>query len=184
MVEKRVEVLFGLADVLRHQTAEIDAEERPAEFVRQHRGSEGLAGARGAAEERDRAVVGSGAPFADDGVPAGQVGEEFAQHRHLGFGKHEIVPGRDDIHACGSRRRSGLPGFLQQPAGDTRCWLNQRERTLAVGTDQPVAAQRAVLADHVEQRRGVGGFQTEQFLQEHHGGPGAGTAAVQRLEHP
>ena len=97
-VEHSPQILFGLADVLAHHGAEIDAEKIEPHFVREDLRGEGFAGAARAGEERAQAEAAAGllgkTPVVVDPRALPQMLRDRLQDVHLRRGQDEVGPGR------------------------------------------------------------------------------------------
>ena len=112
--EHAVEVLLGLADVLRDHGGEVEAEEVEAEVAREHLAGHRLARAGLAGEQHLEALApGDGllvAPLGQDEVAVAQVGRDRVEHLELALGDHDVGPREGRIEPRRELREAGARG--------------------------------------------------------------------------
>ena len=183
-VEQGVEVLFGLADVLAHEPAEIDPVEGPAQFGRQHARRQGLAGARGAGEQGHRTAEGGSAPFVLHPHTMADPQQVFVQHGDAIRRQDQIVPVRLDGHGHGPDGRRRRRVHPLQARGEPR---RRPQGLIGIGVrlaQQPVSLQGAGIGKGTLQMRGLVRFQGQQFLNQGAAGPRLAAAGLQALVRP
>ena len=94
--KQAVEVLLGLADVLRHDAREIDAVGLEPEVVGDHLRGHRLARPGRAGEQRDKPAAAAGQraepPVVEHAVAVADEADDRAQRREVALGQHEVLP--------------------------------------------------------------------------------------------
>jgi hypothetical protein len=183
-IEQTVEILFGLADVLGHQTAKVDAEQRPVHRAGDDARSEGLAGTRGASEKRDRSAAAGRAPVAFDGGAVFDPQHELAQHAQPVGGQHQIIPAGAAEHCFGAGGRRRLPASAGDTGDQPVLWLQWLPGFVARNGDQPRPAQCARGRQRGAQVLALVRLEGKKFMQQRTARPGFLMSRLQVLVGP